>query len=297
VVFDQTSDDGRRTFVFRERAAGGGRVLILRGGWDPALSPDGRFVAAFRGTRIVVATRDGNVVRTIPAVGEALYLSWSPDGRWLGYVARHCADPAGHEDPSCGTLWVVRADGTGQRRASREDAVSLVTSFEKPFTWSPDGRRVAYAGNTGLVVSEILTGRRHLLGPTARLEDNPDWSPDGKRLLYRYGSQLVTSTPDGRDRRIVRGAGDTTFAAWSPDGTRIAYIHDTGSDWIPLVSRPDGSGRLRLGVTASDAPLIWSSDGRWVLTGDPGGDRYDLFRTDRRAKPRVIPGGENGDWR
>jgi hypothetical protein len=49
IVFDQISLDGQRTFIFRERGDGSGRVLVLRNGWDPVWSPDGRFIAAFQG--------------------------------------------------------------------------------------------------------------------------------------------------------------------------------------------------------------------------------------------------------
>src|SRR4051794_18240368 len=114
IVYDGISLDGQHTFVHR------GRVVLMREGWDPVWSPDGRSVAAFQGRGITVVTRDGRIVRRVQAVGSRAYLSWSPDGRWLAYVAEHCADSLGHEDPICGTLWVVRTDGTGQRRASRE---------------------------------------------------------------------------------------------------------------------------------------------------------------------------------
>src|SRR3954454_8154995 len=170
IVFDQISLDGQRTSIFRERGDGSGRVLILRNGSDPVWSPDGRLIAAFHGQGITVATRDGRVVRRVRTVGSTAYLTWSPDGRRFAYVAEHCQDPGGHEDPSCGTLWVVHVDGSRQRRLSPEHAVALVYSFDRPYTWSPDGRRIAFAGFEGLVVADVLTGQRRLLGRTARIE-------------------------------------------------------------------------------------------------------------------------------
>jgi Tol biopolymer transport system component len=298
IVFDQVSLDGQRTFVYRERADGSRRVLVMRNGWDPVWSPDGRLIAAFRGRGIAAARRDGRVVRRVSTVGSTAYLTWSPDGRRLAYVAEHCQDPAGHEDPSCGTLWVVRVDGSGQRRASEEQAVDLVNSFERPYSWSPDGRRIAFAGRRGLVVSDVLSGRRRLLGPTAHIEAVPDWSPDGSRLLYTYGSALVTSSPDGSDRRIVPGARDTLLSAWSPDGSRIAYIRGVhgDDDWRLFVSAPNGDARVQLGQAQSDRPLVWSPDGRFLLVGVAGDVRFEIFRADGRGRPRFVGGGENGDW-
>jgi Tol biopolymer transport system component len=294
VVFDDISLDGQRTFIVRERADGTRVVRITRNGnwWWPVWSPDGRQVAAFNGRGIGVLTPGGRVVRHVQALGSTAYLTWSPDERWFAYVAEHCNPPGSHEDPSCGTLWVVRVDGTGQRRASREGAVALVYSFEKPYDWSPDGRRLVYATIKGLVVYDLLTGRRHLLGPSAHLEASPDWSPDGTRLLYGYGSELVTSAPDGTRRRLVRGAHDSLLAAWSPDGRRIAYIQGLNV----FVARPDGSARVRIGGGLAESPLIWSRDGTHLLVGVGGGDRFEILAADGRARPRHIRGGDKGDW-
>jgi len=297
IVFDQVSLDGQRTFIFRERGDGSGRVLVLRGGSDPVWSPDGRFIAAFQGRGITVATRDGRVVRHVRTVGSTAHLAWSPDGRRLAYVAEHCQEPAGNGDPSCGTLWVVHVDGSGQRRLSREHAVALVYSSDRPYTWSPDGRRIAFAGLEGLVLVDVLTGQQRLLDRTARIEAVPDWSPDGRRLLFTYGSALVTSAPDGSGRRIVRGARDTLLAAWSPDGSRIAYIRRVhGDDWRAFVSAPNGDARVQLGQAQSDRPLVWSPDARFLLLGVAGGERFEIFRADGRGRPRFIRGGEDGDW-
>jgi len=294
VVFDDVSLDGQRTFVFRERADGSRVVRITRKGnwWWPVWSPDARLVAAFDGPRIGVLTPDGRVVRQVRTIGSTAYLTWSPDGRWFAYVAEHCDSPASHEDPACGTLWVVRVDGRGQRRASREGAVALVYSFEKPYDWSPDGRRLVYATIEGLVVVDVLSARRHLLGPSAHLETVPDWSPDGTRLLYGHGSELVTSAPDGSGRRLVRGAHDALLAAWSPDGRRIAYIQGPHV----FVARPDGSARVRIAGGLPESPLVWSRDGTRLLVGMGGGDRFEILAADGRARPRRIRGGDNGDW-
>ena len=290
IAYDHVPFDRRHMFVALERADGTQRRVVLRGAYDPAWSPDGRYLAAFRGGYVVVATSGGRVVRRIPAVGSPEYLSWSPDGRWLAYVTMHCAG-------DCGTVWVVRTGGGGQRRASREQGVSLIDSRDRPYSWSPDGRRIVFTGFWHVVVSNIFTGARHPVVATSSFA-NPDWSPDGRRLLYRYGEELVTSAPDGSDRRVVPFTARPLVATWSPGGGRIAFIREVGGgDWRLVVSRPDGSQRLLLGRVHSHDLLLWSADGQWVLVAAADDTRFELFRADGRAKPRFVTGGPDGDWR
>jgi Tol biopolymer transport system component len=222
-------------------------------------------------------------------------LQLSPDGARFAYVAESCVDPAAHTDPSCGTLWVRRLDGRDERRVSPGGAVDIMSNFGDAYTWSPDGRRIAYAGFHGLVVVDILNGRRRLLSTGVTL--TPDWSAVG-RLLFTRGDALVTSAADGSGRRLVRGARNAFLARWSPDGMRIAYIRAVGQRWLLFVSRPDGSGCRRLGDAQDYQLLQWSGDGRRLLLGVAGGDRFEIFAADGGgARPRFVAGGDHGDWR
>jgi Tol biopolymer transport system component len=189
---------------------------------------------------------------------------------------------------------VRRFDGGGRHRLSPEGAVDIVNNFGNAYTWSPDGRSIAYASFEGLVVVDVASGRRRLL---ARLTvRTPDWSSTG-RLLFAHGNELVTSAPDGSDRRLVRGARNAFLAQWSPDGSRIAYVRDVDRRWILFVSRPDGTQRLRLGAAQDYQLLQWSPDGSLLLLGVAGGDRFEIVPADGRGRPRFVRGGDHGDWR
>ena len=58
-------------------------------------------------------------------------------------------------------------------------------------------------------------------------------------------------------------------AIWSPDGTQIAFIEETGlkKDWKSAVHviGADGQGERRVGLKSSRGPLEWSPDGTGVL--------------------------------
>lgn len=92
--------------------------------------------------------------------------------------------------------------------------------------------------------------------------------------------QIYTIWADGT-RRAVISDGDSYGASWSPDGSRIAFLEDFGSESISI-SESDGTIRyipLSLSrYSRVDAP-VWSPDGKrlvFVATQNST-DKRDLF--------------------
>ena len=101
--------------------------------YSPSWSPDGRTVAftcsrqnqyLFVGSDVFTVRVDGTNLRRLTSNGATNYPAWSPDGRWLAYVS-YRGDNA---------VWVMRSDGTGQRRITPPSA-----SGSAP-TWEPQRR-------------------------------------------------------------------------------------------------------------------------------------------------------------
>lgn len=73
---------------------------------------------------------------------------------------------------------------------------------------------------------------------------------------------------DGRRLRQVTSAGsaDHRDIAWSPDGSRLAFV----SDGLGVVDVTSGDRMALSGVARDDATPRWSPDGRWLLISRSG---------------------------
>ena len=142
----------------------------------------------------------------------------------------------------------------------------------------PTSGKLVYVRDGNLWIWQDGQSRELTTGGTWR---QPAFSPDGQEIAYVYRgenfSDLFVMAADGSSsRRLTRGQAavlaenDWTFRpAWSPDGSRLAYIADTSS-YFPVVWMidSDGGGRRQLMQawnwdTAADA-ISWSPDGKRV---------------------------------
>lgn len=113
---------------------------------------------------------------------------------------------------------------------------------------SPDGRRVAYAVSrrdgpgrprSETWIRDLGTGTQSRLGTDATGASTPRWSPDGRSIAFigRVGdsSGVAVAGADGTGLRFIASVRGTNHVlpstgeriAWSPDGTRLAFVSST----------------------------------------------------------------------
>jgi Tol biopolymer transport system component len=199
VAYDLNAD------IFVARPDGTHRRRIVSGGTHPAWSPDGREIA-YGGDRGIyrVRIRGGKTYRLTNGIVDD-----DPDWSSNGTIA---FDRPLHQGDVNTDLFSVRPDGEGLTRLTRTDA-------REP-SWSPGGRKLAYAHANHVFVVGAHGGKRRVL-PLQGYAGSPAWSPDGRLLAVGRSYGIATVRANGdlvSERRLPWGA--PFDAAWQARGRR-----------------------------------------------------------------------------
>jgi Tol biopolymer transport system component len=149
-------------------------------------------------------------------------------------------------------------------------AIQCPTGEQGGPTWSPDGKKIAFAKNRecGTQITVISAEGGQLQTVTNGYGVLPDWSPDGRTILYKSSDGFSVVPAQGGKSRLLRSDNSDMGASWSPDGKQIAFVHGfADGETLKFNStlytmNPDGTNvRRLLGHSCNPGTPAWSPDG------------------------------------
>jgi dipeptidyl aminopeptidase/acylaminoacyl peptidase len=210
----------------------------------------------------------------LPALLADLYLAGTPDYRYdlVQQVARVRQRPA----------WTF---------PGRWIPMEIVTS-RAPVTrlpWRQLGVLALIAILLGALVAVYIGTRPQRLPPPFGIADNGG-------IAYSSDGDIYTIDPaTGTVAEIVTGPDGDSDPAFSPDGTRVAFVRTITGASNPtsdlVVARADGLDPRRITASPIDGGpsfMAWASDSRSLLVGAPDNSTIWLFDATKAAEPRVV---------
>ena len=255
-----------------------------------------------------------------PAGASAACPAWSPDGTRLLFGRLTGSSQTGSRGAELVIVPVGSDGASGAPKVIALDGFEVLEGVgtHPCGTWSPDGRRVAFAGTGGVWVVDTQTEATRRL-PDLRPSDL-EWRPGTDQLAIAGdtgmpGSGAPTlSTPvtiysaaTGELGQL--GAVEAAHITWSPDGTTLAYTGgetDAGELW--LVDGDGANERLLvgdLGKANHGIGPVWSPTGdrivyQRLIAGRGEAHEVVLVNvadgTERTIAPPVTHGFEAGVW-
>lgn len=252
----------------------------------PRLSPDGRNLAYGDSSDVYIRDLERGTTSRLTFTGTRDMPAWAPDGKHI--VFRSTGNRF--------SLWWIRSDGTGDPQLLLESPNTVA-----PWTFSPDGRRLAYNETSPDAGYDIWTLPLDLSDPdhpkpskpepflrTPADERSPKFSPDGRWIAYTSNESgdyeiYVRPFPAGTGGKWQISSNGGLYALWSKKGRELFY-ETLDSRVMAVDYKVDGTsfvpGKPRLW---SDRQVFYAGTSNWDLA--PDGKHFAVF-----ALPEAAPG-------
>lgn len=205
--------------------------VLGRGGWTDVsrqitnyeIAPDGsRALFGAHGEIFTVPAKYGNTRNLTNTSGVHERASkWSPDGKWIAYIA----DASGEDE-----IYIVPQDGSGPAKQLTKGA----DTYKFSLLWSPDSRKLLWSDKKlRLQYVDVASGNVTQVAE-AKVWEITDfsWSPDSKwiaysqqeekkmQTIYLYSCEKKETIP------VTDGWFDSGRPAFSEDGKYLFFVSD-----------------------------------------------------------------------
>jgi tricorn protease len=209
-------------------------------------------------------------------IGKQIYFNSDRDGHFNLYA--YDTESGKTTQVTHSTVWDVRWPGTDRQR------------------------RIVYEMDGELQVLDVATGvsaaifvnvpddginRRAAWISAADHIESGDLSPKGERVLFSARGDIFSAPVEkGPTRNLTHSPGaHDKWPAWSPDGSKVAFISDASGEEEIYVVAQDGSApaeRITTGGSAFRFQPSWSSDGKRIAFSDKDGRLWVVTTADHK---------------
>ena len=209
-------------------------------------------------------------------------------------------DETGPKQKRVKRLAIMDQDGANVRYLSTGQELVITPRF------SPTTQDITYMtytrGDPRVVLMNIESGQRQVVGDFPGMSFAPRFSPDGQRIVMSQGEQGVTGLLEmdlrsRQMRRLTNPQSIDTGPCYSPDGNQLVFESDRdGTQQLYLMSAGGGGARRLSNGEGRYSTPVWSPRGDYIAFTKQLGGRFliGVMKTDGTGE-RVIADGYHNE--